>query len=133
TEVYKKVAWSSRVRNNNWGAAGSATAMMIADYLWDSRLMLKEVAPVSKTLTSANAYAEHRQMGLDRLNNEWKGDSQCAIHGIQAHGGIPDELRRGSTGCTGTYLITTDSSYAYQNTHLEGAVSHAEFLLRRGD
>lgn len=132
-EVYKKVAWSSRVRNNNWGSAGSATAMMIADYLWDSRLVLEEVSPITKTLTPAKAYAEHRQIGLDRLNNTWKGDSQCTVYGIQPHGGIPDELRRGSTGCLGTYIVTTDSSYNYQNTHLEGSISHAEFLYRRGD
>lgn len=32
-EVYKKTAWASRVRKNNWGAAGSVSSAMIADYL----------------------------------------------------------------------------------------------------
>lgn len=67
------------------------------------------------------------------MNTEWKGDSQCTIWGYQPHGGYPDELRRGSTGCDGQWIVTTDSSYTYQITITEEMLRHAEFLLRRGD
>lgn len=133
SEVYKKVSWASRVRINNWGSGGSVAAAMIADYLNGTSLTLSEVSPSSVTLTPAQAYVQHTQRQRDRMNTVWAGDSQCSIHGIQSHGGIPDELRRGTTGCTGTYILTADKSLSYQMTHPESLVLHAEVALRRGD
>jgi hypothetical protein len=125
-EVYKKTAWASRTRVSNWGAAGSATSAMIADYLWDSPYTLQGATP-------AAAYAEHRQKQLDRMNTVWQGDSDCPIWGFQWYGGIPDELRRGSSGCEARWIVDQDPSWSYTQVHLEGTVMHAEFLLRRGD
>jgi hypothetical protein len=125
-EVYKKTAWSSRHRNNNWGAAASATSGMIADYLWDAPYLLEGATP-------SVAYAEHKRRQLDRMNGIWQGDSGCPIWGIQTYGGIPDELRRGASGCLAQWLVKSDASWTYTQTHLEGLVTHAEFLLRRGD
>lgn len=125
-EIYKKTAWASRHRNNNWGAAASATSSMIADYLWDAPYPLEGASP-------AEAYLEHKQRQLDRMNGVWRGDSKCPIWGIQPYGGIPDELRRGDSGCRAQWLVEADASWTYTQTHLEGLVTHAELLLRRGD
>lgn len=132
-EVYHKTAWASRERKNNWGAAGSGSSAMIADYLWDYNGTLFEEKPQRKTLTAAQAYAEHNQMQIMRMNTSWKGDSKCDQFGIREHGGFPDELRRGTTGCNGTYLLTKDSAYTYQMTIVDDFLRHAEFLLHRGD
>src|SRR5262249_35588684 len=131
--VYPKVAWASRVRRNNWGSSGSLAASMIGDYLanWDTTL--KENQPEARELTPLEAYNEHNDMQLQRMNTVWKGDRRCDIWGIQPYGGIPDELRRGSTGCDGQYLNDNDDSYVYQITEVESLVFHAEFLRRRGD
>ena len=125
-EVYPKTAWASRNRNNNWGSAASATSAMIADYLWDSPYSLEEATP-------AEAYLEHRRRQLDRMNGVWRGDSKCRVWGIRPDGGIPDELRRGDSGCEAQWLVAADASWTYTQTHLEGLVLHAELLWRRGD
>lgn len=132
-EVYPKVAWASRVRRNNWGSAGSLTASMIADYLQDRDVLLTEIEPQHRELTPAQAYNEHNDMQLKRMNTIWKGDSRCDIWGIRPYGGIPDELRRGDTGCQGYWLTDDDDSYVYQVTQIDHLVFHAEFLRRRGE
>jgi hypothetical protein len=125
-EIYSKTAWASRNRINNWGTAASATSGMIADYLADSPYLLEGATPPT-------AYAEHKQRQLDRMNGSWQGDSECNVWGIREHGGIPDELRRGASGCEAQWIVDQDASWTYTQTHLEGLVTHAEFLLRRGD
>jgi hypothetical protein len=132
-QVYPKVAWASRVRRNNWGAAGSLSAYTIASYLEGSSASLKEVSPSALTLTPAQAIAAHADRQLARVGSSWVGDAQCAKLGIQWHGGIPEELRRGSTGCDGTYLLASDSARTYQMMHTELLVFHAEAMRRRGD
>lgn len=134
SEVYPKVAWASRVRRNNWGAAGSLAAMLVADYVDGSVDSLVERAPAPLEPTPREAVAAHREMQLARIRTEWRGDSRCAHAGIQAHGGIPDELRRGSAGCDGTRIRRLDDgSYSYQTMHVQSLVFHAEALRRRGD
>ena len=131
-QAYPKVAWASRVRTNNWGAAGSLVASLIADYVYGSGLNLNEVSPTRITLTPAQAYVQHNDMQVKRMTGALKGDSQCAIWGIQWYGGIPDETRRGATGCNGQWIVAQDQSLSYQTLHVEILVYHAEFLLRRG-
>jgi hypothetical protein len=125
-EIYKKTAWSSRNRKNNWGSAGSTTSAMIADYLWDSPYLLEGDSP-------SDAFVEHKQKQIDRMNTVWQGDSPCDIWGIQPYGGIPDELIRGSSGCDAMWIVENDASWSYSITHLKAIVMHAEVLLRRGD
>jgi hypothetical protein len=59
-------------------------------------------------------------------------DAQCATYGIRDHGGIPEELRRGSSGCDATYILEQDASYTYQLAHIQSLAAHAEMLWRRG-
>lgn len=132
-EAFRRTAYSSRVRKNNWGAGGSAASAIIADYVYGSKYNLVEVKPNAKTLTPAQAYREHMQMQKDRMNTSWKGDSQCSIWGIRPHGGYPDELRRGSTGCNGTYLKSSDAALTYMSTIGETFILSAEVALRGGD
>lgn len=133
-QVYPKVAWASRVRKNNWGAAGSLTASVIANYVNGTVAQLNEVQPANISLSPSQAESQHNAMQLQRLGTQWPGDSQCAVFGVQSHGGIPDELRRGSTGCTGSFLLTdTDASHTYQAMHATLLTFHAEVLRRRGD
>jgi hypothetical protein len=132
-QVYPKVAWASAYRRNNWGAAGSLAASMIGDYLWDYPVSLTEVQPVARTLNPAQAFAQANANQLARMNTSWKGDGDCTIYGIRSHGGIPDELRRGTTGCDGQWIASGDSSLTYQITHVEQMVFHAEYLSRRGN
>lgn len=147
TQVYPKVAWSSRMRTNNWGSSGSYAAAMIADYLWDSGLKLTEVSPQRRTLTPGEAYVEHTREQLSRMSTTITArderDSRCEPYkGIQSYGGIPDELRRASTSnptsmCRASYLPSISgaysSAYGYQMIHIEFLIAHAELALRRGD
>jgi len=133
TQVYPKVAWASRTRRNNWGAAGSLAADAIASYVTGGVTALQEYAPTRLTLTPAQAVAAHAGMQLSRVGSSWAGDAQCANRGIQWHGGIPEELRRGSTGCDGSYLVAGDAASTYQMMHDELLVFHAEAMRRRGD
>lgn len=137
-QVYPLTAWASRERRGNWGAAGSAASGTIADYLWDSKVPLAAGAdsgdgPGPTTQTPGEAYWEHRRLQLERMGERWRADAQCSRRGIQWHGGIPDELRRGSSGCDAAWLGDKDASWIYTQIHLEGLVAHAELLLRRGD
>lgn len=143
-EVFPKVAWSSRMRTNNWGSSGSYAAAMVADYLADSGLSLTEVSPQRLTLTPGEAYVQHTREQLSRMSTTItprdERDSRCLPYkGIQSHGGIPDELRRSSASnmCQATYLPSISDSYSsaygYQMIHVEFLIAHAELALRRGD
>src|SRR6185503_2954528 len=132
-QVYPKVAWASRSRRNNWGAAGSLASDAIASYVNGGVATLEEYSPTRLTLSPAQALSAHVAMQLSRVGSTWVGDAQCAKRGIQWHGGIPEELRRGSTGCDGTFLVASDASRTYQMMHTELLVFHAEALRRRGD
>ncbi|PYV36360.1 MAG: hypothetical protein DMG06_30900, partial [Acidobacteria bacterium] len=63
SEIYKKVDWASDSRSNNWGAAGSATSGMIADYLDGSGILLTDRNGTQ--LTAEQAYAQAKQRQLD--------------------------------------------------------------------
>ncbi len=130
TEVYPKTSWCSENRVNNWGAGGSLTSAMIADYLVGSATDLTERDGSKRTLSEAWAFHNARQ--LARMNGTEQMDSQCPTWGIQDHGGIPDELRRGSSGCAATHIVDQDPSYTYQLAHVQSLVAHAEVLWRRG-
>jgi hypothetical protein len=131
SEVYKKTAWGSRRRNNNWGSAASYTSAMIADYLMGGSIATL-VDDLGDSLTLSEAFAYHRERQLARMNATEKMDAQCEIYGIRDHGGIPEELRRGSSGCTGTYIVEQDASYTYQLAHVQSLVAHSELMWRRG-
>jgi len=132
-EIYKKVDWASDKRSNNWGSAGSATSAMIADYLEGSGILLRDRD--GKQWTPAQAFAEAKQRQVDRMNgNSYMDNYNChQAVGIRPDGGIPEELARGSTGCNGRWIKDLDKSWTYTMTYLQGAVTHAELLLRRGD
>jgi hypothetical protein len=131
-EVYLETSWSSSHRMNNWGSAGSYTSAMIADYLVQTTIsQLVDEDGTSRSL--AEAWTYHRSRQLARMDGTDPLDTQCAIWGIQDHGGIPDELRRGTSGCDATYILEQDASYTYQLAHIQALVAHAELLLRRGD
>jgi hypothetical protein len=134
SQVYPRVAWASRVRRNNWGAAGSASASLIAGYVDGEVSTLAEPGlPERRALTPAEALREHDAIQLDRIGTVWRGDSGCSQVGIQPHGGIPDELRRGSAGCDARFLPDgDDASHTYQTMHVELLVLHAEAQRRRG-
>jgi hypothetical protein len=131
--VYPKVAWASRVRRNNWGAAGSLSATLIGRYVDGVVPELVEVAPEARTLAPRIAQREHDTMQLSRVRTTWPGDSECPRHGIQDHGGIPDELRRGSAGCAASFIPSADDpALTYQTMHVELLVYHAEALRHAG-
>ncbi len=134
-EVYPKVEWASDVRSNNWGAAGSATAAMIADYLVDYPEDLR--SRTGKKVTVADAYRTARQRQIDRFDgNSYMDNYGCKTafgQGIRPDGGIPWELVRGTSGCDARWIKDLDKSWTYMQTFMQGAVMHAELLLRRGD
>lgn len=133
SQVYHKVAWASRYRANNWGSFGSNAAVMLADYVSDRDVTLNEIKPLAKTLTPVMAYQEHVIQAKNRMTGVFKGDSSCPTWGIQSHGGIPDELRRGAAGCSADSLQTVDNSLVYQSTHTDSLIIMADFLWHRGD
>jgi len=133
-EVYPKVARASRARRNNWGAAGSLSASIIARHVDGIVPQLTEEAPEKRSLSPSQAAEEHDAMQLARIQTSWRGDSRCKRYGIQVYGGIPDELRRGATGCDGSFLESEkDASHTYHTMHVELLVFHAEVLRRVGD
>ena len=133
-QVFPKVAWASRVRRNNWGAAGSLAASLVARYVNGVVPQLTEVAPSALTLSPAAAAQQHDAQQLLRIGTSWRGDSSCAVYGIQDHGGIPDELRRGAGGCNATFIPSaTDTGLTYQTMQVELLVFHAEAMRRNGD
>jgi len=133
-EAYPKVEWASDVRSNNWGAAGSATAAMIADYLVDYP---GDLHSRTGDVSVADAYRMARQRQLDRFDgNSYMDNYGCVSargQGIRPDGGIPFELVRGTSGCDAGWIKDLDSSWIYLQTFMQGAVMHAELLLRRGD
>ena len=136
-EVYPLVAAISRTRRNNWGNASSFAGWAIGHYLDKVRedddpvLVLDEYYPNEQQFSPRQAGWRHRNMQVKRVKRVWRGDSQCSYAGIQEHGGIPDELRRGSTGCYGHFLLTDDDgSYEYQQVAIATLVHHAEALKR---
>jgi hypothetical protein len=133
-EAFKKVKWASDHRSTNWGTAGSAAAAFLADYLVGSGMRL--VDQNGKLSTPEEAFHEARQRQFDRIRgNDYMYNSVCDDQtvGIRSDGGIPTELGRGSTGCSGLWIADRDASYTYQMSYLEGVTAHAELLLRRGD
>lgn len=132
-EVYPKVAWASRARSNNWGVAGSLAAWAIARYVAGAVPLLEEQEPEPRRLEPEAAAAAHGALQHARLSGELAGDAHCPERGIQPGGGIPEELRRGATGCDGRHLVADDASLAYQTMHVQLLVLHAELLRRDGD
>jgi hypothetical protein len=134
TEVYKKTDWASDTKSNNWGSAGSYMSTVIADYLAGSGILMRDRN--GATITSHDAYAEHRQRMIDRMNGNtymtYPGCKQVGV-GIRPDGGIPEELVRGTTGCDGLWFAALDGSWTYMITHLAPVIAHAELLWRRGD
>jgi hypothetical protein len=127
--VYRHPAWASRVRRNNWGTAGSLSGYLIGTYV-PANTVLVEVAPGPATITTIDAKSQHNALQLDRIQTVWEGDSQCLVWGIQPDGGIPDELRRGSTLCDGTHILDDDESLTYQSMHTELLTYHAMAIWR---
>jgi hypothetical protein len=106
---------------------------VIADHLVGSDIdELVDEDGTARTLSDAFAYHAAQQIHA-RMNGEDMMDSDCTIWGIQDHGGIPDELRGGSSGCDATYVLEDDLSLTYQHAQVQSLVAHAELLLRRGD
>lgn len=132
TEVYPITSAIARTRKNNWGTAAAFASWSIGHYLSGSDRVLEEIHPAPLVLTPEEAMESHLQSQLDIVGNDWQGDSRCERFGIQSHGGFPDELRRGSTGCTGDHLLDDDASYSYQIMTTSHLIYHAEALRRHG-
>ncbi len=147
--VYPTISFTAEISVSNWGAAATNAEAYIADYLWDrSDLRLVSYnSSAAKTPTSArsaaDAYEHANTLALDRMNGvraEGPGGSRsaCDVDAesksmIRPDGGIPDELRRGSSGCRGKKILEDDKSNMYSQTHLQNLIAQAELLLRRGD
>lgn len=130
---YKTTAAIARTRKNNWGNAAAFASWAIGHYLVGTGMKLEEVYPRRRVLDPREARSEHLRTQLDKMSTGWKGDSRCKRFGVQRHGGIPDELRRGSTGCEGEFLAKTDGAYGYQIAAIRSLVYHAEAVRRHMD
>jgi hypothetical protein len=147
--VYPTISFTAETSVSNWGAAATNVGAYIADYLWD-RADLRLVSynrldgkQPTTTRTPAEAYEHAAQLALERMNGtraEGKGGSSeaCDFNPatksmVRPDGGIPDELRRGSSGCGARRILEDDDSNVYSQTHLQNLVAQAELLLRRGD
>jgi len=133
SEIYPVTSAIARTRKNNWGTAAAFSSWAIGHYLTGSAIRLNEVYPAANSFSPDEARREHIQTQLDIVGTQWPGDTRCEIYGFQVHGGYPDELRRGNTGCGGTYLYTNDRSYSYQITTMNHLIYHAEALRRHGN
>ena len=149
TYAYHLVDWASDERSTNWGGDGSNAAGVIADYFANSGMTLRDRN--GRQWSPHDAYIEAKTMQLHRMSGSTDittgapypqmVNSVCDnfqpgngfAHGIQPYGAIPEETGRGSTGCAGTRMQSTDSSWSYMHTTLTGMLMQAEMLLRRGD
>lgn len=132
-EVYPVTSSIAQTRKNNWGSAAAFASWAIGHYLSESNLTLTQPIPTTQTRTPEEARVIHVQDQLNIVGNQWPGDTRCNEFGAQVHGGFPDELRRGSTGCEGKFIQDLDSAYYYQITHTTHLVYHAEALRRHAD
>lgn len=147
--AYPTISFTAEVSMSNWGAAATNACTYIADYLYNrpelhlvsyNRL---DTAVQTTIRNPAEAYEHAIQLALGRMNGtraEGRGSSSRACDFdpevksmIRPDGGIPDEMRRGSTGCYGTRILENDPSNMYTQTHLQNVIAQAELLLRRGD
>ncbi len=147
--VYPTISFTAEVSVSNWGAAATNASAYIADYLWDCpelRLVSYNRLDARGPTTArspAETFEHANQLALDRVNGrraEGRGGSSSSCDFdpstksmIRPDGGIPDELRRGSSGCGATRILENDHSNMYSQTHLQNVIAHAELLLRRGD
>ncbi len=131
--VYPVTSAIAGTRKNNWGSAAAFASWAIGYYLEGSGLSLSRSAPSAQTLSPKEARNQHVLDQLKIVGNDWRGDSRCEVFGAQVHGGFPDELRRGSTGCRGSYLQAQDAAYFYQIAHVGHLIYHAEALRRHGN
>lgn len=129
---YAVIAAIADTRKNNWGTAAAFAGWAVGHYLGDTQLSLTQRYPVRRVRTPQETERAHLASQLRIVGTEWAGDSRCRRYGFMWHGGFPDELRRGSTGCEGEYLRATDSSYRYQLKTVTHLVYHAEALRRHG-
>ncbi len=149
TVVYPTTSFTAEVAVSNWGAAATNLSTYIADYLYDRpdlTLVSYNVPGSPEATTSrtpAQAYEHAIQLALRRMNGtrvEGRGGSSysCDVEPatksmIRPEGGMPDDLRRGSTGCSGIRILADDKSNMYSQTHLQNLIAQAELLRRRGD
>jgi len=134
--MYTKVAWASRARKNNWGAAGSFSAALISYFLMDHpEWKLLEISPFHQYFSPKEAFESHNiyQLGRLRTSIDWKMDAKAPLWGILPNGAIPEEIRRGKDPIDGDYLASKGSGTSYTMTHIEHLTAHAEFLRRQGD
>ncbi len=132
-EIYPVTSALARTRKNNWGNSGAFASWAIAHYLLDTDLVLQDHIQPDEQLSPADAKVAHVQTQLDIVGNSWRGDSQCDEFGVQNHGGIPDELRRGSSGCDATSIAEKDLSYHYQQHASAILIFHAQAMQRLGN
>ena len=132
-EVYPLVSTIARTRKNNWGAAAALAAYSVAFYLADAGIELTEKKPATANITAAEALTQSLAAAFDIVGTHWKGDTKCDVWGIQPHGGIPDELRRGKSGCGARYLSQDDAAKAYQMLHVSHLIFLAEVQRVRGN
>ena len=147
--IYPLISFSAEVSMSNWGSAATNCSAYITDYLWDrpdvllvSYNRLSAAQPFTAR-SPAEAYGHATQLALGRMNGtRWEGEggssSACDFAAdtksmIRPDGGIPDELRRGSSSCAGSRILENDRSNMYSQTHLQHVLAHAELLWRRGD
>lgn len=139
--VYPLVSWTSRVRKNNWGTAGSLAAAAIADYLHDADWTLREQQPVQTQMSPAEAYRVHNALQVGRQSGDvaWKMDAKTPeahgldLWGILPSGGIPEEIRRGDNAVDAPAFSDSDKGTSYTQSYIEHLTAHAEMLRRRGD
>jgi hypothetical protein len=133
----------------NWGSAATNACTYIADYLWDRQELVLvsynrlDADEPTTARSPAEAYERAIQLALGRMNGtraEGRGASSRTCDFVSAtksmirpDGGLPEELRRGSTGCSGVRILQNDESNMYSQTHLQSLIAQAELLRRRGD
>jgi len=127
---YKTTSAVGRTRKNNWGTAAAFASWSIARYLIGSGIELEEVYSERRILNASEARGAHLQTQINKMSTTWEGDTRCVVFGIQPHGGIPDELRRGSAGCHGSHIDKKGRAYGYQITAIKHLIHHAKAVRR---
>lgn len=151
---YYIVSYAAEDNQSNWGAAATATAAYIADYLWDRPdiQLIHRMPPelnngIPLTFSPAEAYERANQLALDRMNGyrtDYHSSRSCDfMEGRQQHpdwppvksqitenGIIPEDARR-DEWCN---IPKYDGTYQnYPQVHIGSLIQQCELMLRRGD
>jgi hypothetical protein len=132
-QVYPRVAWASRARRNNWGAAGSLSAYLIARYLDGGTIATLTECCRPRSRCHPRRLRRRTSRSRSRGSAARGSATRSAVRRASRARRHPRRAAPRLDGLLGHLLLANDRAYTYQMMHVELLVFHAEALRRIGD